>query len=325
MKLLQIVAILILINRLALAQDLSGFAGAFADIGFGSRPAALGNAFVGLSNDVNSITWNPAGVSKLTTMQSCFSFTSLLGLINYNYLAFGMPLNEGQGLGVGLIASGDDALREYTLNLAYSRKILIENLFVGVGVKLRYASFGKNSLTADDYVLFEPDEIQEGLMNQVKGSATGLGLDIGVLYDVNERIRVGLMFKDIYSPMFWNSSVDNPNKQAKGKYTELIPFEPTIGTAFNVSDNLLITTDYTSVLLKDVSDKLRTGVEIKMFKIVSIRGGMQQFLNNLKDEKYSFGLGLNVGLSKNMRVTVDYTYMLEQLANTQRFSLGLEF
>lgn len=306
------------------AQELSNFAGAFVDIGFGARPAALGNAFVGLANDVNCIVWNPAGISSIKKMQTAFTYTKLLGLVDYNYLAFSMPMKNDQGAGAALIVSGDAALREYTLNLGYSRKFLLDSLFIGFGFKLRYASFGNNSLNSSDYLLFEPDEISDGILNQVKGSAFGFGFDFGVLYHLNEKIKVGLMFRDIYSPLFWNSKVDNPDKKAKGKYSELIPFEPTIGTAFKVAEQITVVTDYTSVVRKDVSDKLRAGMEISMFKILSLRGGVQYFLNNEKDEKYSIGLGMNFGAGKERRIRLDYTFMMEELANSQRISIGLE-
>lgn len=306
------------------AQELSNFAGAFVDIGFGARPAALGNAFVGLSNDVNTVVWNPAGISTINKTQTAFTYTKLLGLVDYNYLAYSMPLKDGQGAGAALIVSGDAALREYTLNLGYSRKFWLDSLFIGFGVKLRYASFGNNSLNSSDYLLFEPDEISDGILNQVKGSAFGFGIDFGVLYRLNERINVGLMFRDIYSPLFWNSKVDNPDKKAKGKYSELIPFEPTIGTAFRVTEQITVVTDYTSVVRKDVSDKLRAGMEISLLKILSLRGGVQYFLNNEKDEKYSFGMGINFGAGKERRIRLDYTFMMEELANSQRISIGLE-
>jgi len=306
------------------AQELSNFAGAFVDIGFGARPAAMGNAYVGLANDVNSIVWNPAGISSIKKMETAFTYTKILGLVDYNYLAFSMPLKDGQGAGAALIVSGDAALREYTLNLGYSRKFLLENLYVGFGVKFRYASFGNNSLNAGDYLLFESDEIAEGMLNQVKGSAAGFGIDFGVLYSLSEQIKVGLMFRDIYSPLYWNSKVDNPNKKTKGKYSELIPFEPTIGTAFKVAEQIVLTTDYTSVVRKDVSDKLRAGLEASLFKVFVVRAGVQYFLNNENDEKYSIGMGLNFGAGKERRMHLDYTYMIEEFANSQRVSIGLE-
>ena len=54
---------------------------AFLKVEGGSRPAALGGAFVGLANDINTIFWNPAGLTaihdrELTAMQH-FSFADI--------------------------------------------------------------------------------------------------------------------------------------------------------------------------------------------------------------------------------------------------------
>ena len=45
-------------------HDGAGTAGAaFLKIEGGSRPAGLGGAFTGLANDINTIFWNPAGLT----------------------------------------------------------------------------------------------------------------------------------------------------------------------------------------------------------------------------------------------------------------------
>jgi len=53
----------------------------FLEIEGGSRPAGLGGAFAGLANDINTIFWNPAGLTavhdrELTAMQH-FSFADI--------------------------------------------------------------------------------------------------------------------------------------------------------------------------------------------------------------------------------------------------------
>ncbi len=63
-------------------NDGAGTAGAaFLKIESGSRPAGLGGAFTGLANDINTIFWNPAGLTavhdrELTAMQH-FSFAEI--------------------------------------------------------------------------------------------------------------------------------------------------------------------------------------------------------------------------------------------------------
>jgi len=40
-------------------------AGAFDRIGIGARPKGMGDAFTAISDDGNSIYWNPAGIARI--------------------------------------------------------------------------------------------------------------------------------------------------------------------------------------------------------------------------------------------------------------------
>ena len=83
----QIVMALLIITAAApsVHADINDGAGtvgaAFLKIEGGSRPAGLGGAFAGLANDINTIFWNPAGLTavhdrELTAMQH-FSFAEI--------------------------------------------------------------------------------------------------------------------------------------------------------------------------------------------------------------------------------------------------------
>jgi hypothetical protein len=307
------------------AGDLSGISGAFADIGFGARPVGMGGAYTAVANDVNSILWNPAGLSHLSMNQVTFTQTKQLGLVNYQYLAGAMPLSgkNNNAIGLALITCGDKVLREFTLQTSYSQTA--GPLQIGASLKMRYASFGNNTLNSGEFPVFDDDEIQEGILNQVSGSAYGFGFDIGLQYPLAKQVTLGLMLKDIYSPVFWDSKVNNPDKKAKGKYSELIPFQPVIGAAFRLSDDVTVAGDYIQATQAEVSNKLRFGIEGTLFDILSLRGGMQNYINNENDEKYIAGVGLNLGVIKDLKVMIDYSYMIEKIANTQRFSLSVEF
>lgn len=81
----QIAMALLIITASAHAANIHDGAGTtgtpFLKIEGGSRPAGLGGAFVGLANDINTIFWNPAGLTaihdrELTAMQH-FSFADI--------------------------------------------------------------------------------------------------------------------------------------------------------------------------------------------------------------------------------------------------------
>lgn len=316
--------ILLFCSGSILSQDLSGISGAFVDIGFGARPVSMGSAYVALANDVNSVLWNPAGLTSIDKKQAAFSFTNQYGLLNYHYVAFTTPLkSEYNGIGGAIIYSADDALSEMTFQIGYALRF--EKLSLGLSIKYRRASFGNNTISDADYLIFEPDEIEEGRLNQVNGSGNGVGFDVGLQYSFNDRITLGVMFRDIYSPVFWNSSVDNEAVKSKGSYSELIPFEPILGTAIKVSDDITMTTDYAPAVGSEMNDKFRTGIEARFFELLYLRGGYQNYVNNFPDDKFVLGFGVDVNVLTELNVLVDYAFMIEELANTHRFSIAFEF
>jgi len=325
MKIKYLIPIIVAVFSLnGLPQGSSGISASFVDIGFGSRPMGMGGAFTGLANDINALMWNPAGLVSLQSKQAAFSFTNQLNLIQYHFLAFGMPLSADQGLGLGLIYSGDKAMTEMTFQAGYAISFL-KDFSAGVNLKYRYSSFGKNSLDPSEFQVFEQDEIQEGISDQVKGSGSGFGLDLGLLYRLNQQVQFGLMVKDIYSPIYWNSRVDNTAKQAKGSYSELIPTEVSLGTSLHLIDNITFNVDFSPSVYKDVSSKLSSGIEAKLVNVIFLRTGFQHYPGVESNEKYMFGLGLDLKQVFDLSLLVDYSYMIENLANTQRFSLGFSF
>ncbi len=308
---------------LTIAQDLSGIPGVFADIGFGARPVGMGGAYVGLASDVHSVIWNPAGLAEQKTKQAAFTYTNQLDIVDYHYFAVSYPLNNDKALGVAIISAGDEALREWTLQAAYARKIW--GFSLGVALKLRYASFGNNTLSPDDLIIFEPDEIEEGISNQVYGEAPGFGFDIGFLYDVTDKMKLGVMLRDIYSPVMWDSKTNNELKPAKGSYTETVPFEAIIGASFRAIPQLVFAGDFSPALYPDANGKFSAGMEAKLFNVLMLRAGTQYYINNEDDEKFVIGTGLDMRVIKDLGVLIDFAYTFEEIDNSLRFSLGIEF
>ena len=163
------------------AQKLSNIPGSFVDVGFGTRPVSMGFAFVGLANDENSTYWNPAGLGQLDEYKAGFSQTDQLGLITYNYFSILVPIPiKGHSLGVSVISSGDDAMKELSVHAGYGLKVNIISL--GIALKYRNVSFGNNTLKRSDYIVFTEEEITTGLGQQVSGDANGYGVDVGLMF-----------------------------------------------------------------------------------------------------------------------------------------------
>ncbi|MCE1188418.1 MAG: hypothetical protein LWX56_04690 [Ignavibacteria bacterium] len=324
MKMKKIILFVLLAVTGVYAQ-LSSIPAAFVDVGIGARPAAMGGAYTGLADDINGLLWNPAGLTDLQEKQASFSYAKVFGLIGYNMVSFGMPAKfdaAQQGIGAALLSSGDEALRELTIIVGYAR--YVGPVSVGINLKFRHASFGNNTLDREDYKIFTDDEFNLGLLNQVTGSANGFGVDFGAMYAIDERIKIGVLLRDCVAPVSWDSKVQNPDAHTKGQYTENLPLELLIGTSFKASKEFTVTADYQPSLDKEVYNTIRGGAELKLWNFLLVRAGLQNVINDLDDEKYTFGFGFKVKLG-NSFVLFDYTHLVEKLDNSNRIAVGINF
>ncbi len=314
--------VLLLSSVTMFGQELSGISGSFVDLGFGTRASGMGNAFTAQSDDANSVFWNPGGLVASEKIKIDFNYINQLGIIPYSSLGAVIPIGKKDAVGAGLIYSGDAALKELTFVAGYARKL--GDLTVGANLKYRYASFGKNNFSAGDYTVFDNGEITEGEQNKIFGSGNGFGMDLGVKYSLSKSVTLGLVVKDILSPFYWNSENKNTLNPARGEYNEAMPIKTIAGFSFNSHTGFIVNGDYQPAILKDEINVIRFGAEYTVFDIISFRAGTQQFINSLPDEKYSFGVGFAYGLG-GLKVLANYAYVLEQLANTSRFSIGVNF
>lgn len=303
------------------AQDLSGIPASFVDLGFGTRAAGMGNAFIASANDANAVFWNPAGIMSSGNLQFEFNYLNQLQLVPYSSLGGVIPLRENtDGVGAGLIYSGDDAMKEFTFILGYARNI--GKFSVGANLKYRYASFGNNGFNAGDYQVFDQNEIAQGEATQVFGSGNGFGLDLGAIYRMSDAVNIGVVIKDALAPFKWSSDTKSETQKPKGDYNEAMPIQALIGVSVHPFKTLYVNADFKPAFLNDVSNVFYFGAEYTFMEIFSVRAGTVQMLNSIDDEKYNFGMGVKYSFG-GITAMANYAYVIEELGNTSRFSLGI--
>ncbi|MDD5209144.1 MAG: PorV/PorQ family protein [Elusimicrobiales bacterium] len=80
----------------------------FLQLGVGARPAAMGETFAGVADDVNSIYWNPAGLAGLERREATLSHALWLEGITYSNGACALPLRKGTiGVAFNVLNTGD--------------------------------------------------------------------------------------------------------------------------------------------------------------------------------------------------------------------------
>ncbi len=299
--------ILVLLTvRFASAQELANIAGAFVDIGFGARPMGLGGAYIAVADDADALFWNPAGVAALNGQVASFFYTRQFNLIPYTFAAYanGMP-DKNWGHSEALLVSGDDALRETTLlfSVAYDLDLLVDGLKIGATFKYKNATFGNNP---------------NGGEGQVRGSAVGLGMDIGALCPLSSKFTAGLVLKNLFDFLSWNSS-------AMGMYSQGSPLRLLGGIAMRPGHNLLISVDLEKSLYSDTRDRLSVGVEKRIFNMLAFRSGVFQNMVAAADMNYNFGFGFQYALANNVLFAVDAAYLVQEINNSLRFSFTVRF
>lgn len=74
----------------------------FLKVAQGVRPAALGEAYTGLAEGLDTLTWNPAGLAVLENPAATFMHTAWVQETSTEYLAYGMPLGDAGAFAAGL-------------------------------------------------------------------------------------------------------------------------------------------------------------------------------------------------------------------------------
>lgn len=154
--------------------------GQFLKIANGARPAAMGEAYTGAADDVNSIMWNPAGLAGVNSFQQTLSYNSWFEGIGISYLGLACPLQTSSAFGFGLeyVSMGEIGRANNTggdmgtygasdllFVLSYGRKLRTK-LDVGANIKI----------------------IQSKIES---AGATGMAADIGMMYHVQPRLQLG--------------------------------------------------------------------------------------------------------------------------------------
>ncbi|MFH1612533.1 MAG: hypothetical protein ABIB46_02190 [bacterium] len=291
------------------------FVGMFADIGYGARPVGMGGAFVAVSDDVNALVWNNAGLAY-APKEIIFMCTAQFNIVPYTFMACSVPCanKKNMGMGFGMITSGDSLLRESTLLIGCGLEMndFLSKLFMkkistnflisnGFTFKLRFISVGQNL---------------EKHVDKSTGSGLGFGTDWGFLIKFNEKFNMGLNLKDLFSPIFCNSNM-------QGSYTEFILPTNSIGLKYMFKKNVLVSIEL------DNFRWVKLGNELNFNKYFVLRSGFILLPQGKSFRQiYSIGGGIKFPLKseKNMYSQLDVSYNIDGvLPNTSKFSLNLIF
>jgi hypothetical protein len=179
MKRLNIILFLSLGCGTAFASEPGTTAADFLKLGVGPRAIAMGNAQVGLADDVYATYWNPAGLARLQTPEAGFVQNQYVENISEQYAAFAYPnptfgtlagdityLNVGtfpgydaSGSPIGEVGANDMAAGLSYAHAIYRDRRLGEELsvgFTGRMIRERLDTVSATAFAGDAGILFKP-------------------------------------------------------------------------------------------------------------------------------------------------------------------------
>lgn len=216
--------LLLLLAALLAARGAASAAGtssaSFLNIGWGARPAALGEAFTAAADDADALYWNPAGLVYLKRLQQAFNHNNWIEGINVEHASFAVRRDKlsvlGAGIGyvnIGDIERGDkygNAVGFYSANdmvflFSYAR-VLKPKLSGGATFKI----------------------IRERIESD---SAMTFALDAGGVYELNSRVKLGATLRNLGMGI------------KLAKTAGPMPLSLRLGAGYQLRKDLLLTSD----------------------------------------------------------------------------------
>ena len=270
----------------------------FLKIDSGARSEGMGGAFTAVADDVDTLTYNPAGLALLKQPELGYLHMLYLADIGYNFGGAALPLPAGEdtfGLGLGLVNLGTPTFDStYGLAPAVSAGDNAILLALAYRVKdvLAFGATGK-------YIL----------RNLATYSANALGGDAGVLFTPGPHFRAGLVLLNVGQSVQFISEADP------------LPTIVRLGLAYQILDvphhSLLVSAD-NGYELGSSSYVGAAGAEYWYDKTLALRVG---YTGDAFEQHFTAGAGINVD-----PVEFDYAYApMGTLGDTHRFSLIVRF
>jgi len=226
----------------------------FLTFPMGARSIGMGRAFTGISDDIQAIVWNPAGLALLDRMEvsysrlDSFEFESLEGMsgINNNLISVGFPVEKYGSFGFSLEIQnyGETVITDAT------------GIVLGVESDRGYVFYGT-------YATPIFDKLDVGFdFKYLRVSFTGMGgnprrgstsaIDIGGLYRPlqNVPLQVGVAFRNLGFPLQFEDEFQK----------DPLPRRLVVGVGYDIAQHILRSDQLSLLVSTDIKFRKTSGV-----------------------------------------------------------------
>ncbi|MBN1308262.1 MAG: hypothetical protein JXA18_10120 [Chitinispirillaceae bacterium] len=259
-----------------------------------ARPAALANAYVAASDDAYGVLYNPAGMAWVAGPEAVLAYQYRFGLDNFA-ASYANKATREIGFGQALLYRAD---RERLMTEMYFVSAFAYK-FNRLPSFLRPFSLGANVKVLGNRVKSTSD-ISPG------GSSLGVGLDVGLLWELSDQIRYGLLFRDVPVLNYWK------NVTTGMRYFEAQPSALLMGGTFQAGYSTFLIAEGQFPLYNDQPWKMAGGLEHEFFNLFFLRVGLQREIMAPYKTPWKitggFGLKVNAEQLAGKRFSLDGSY-----------------
>jgi len=309
----------------ASAQDKYKYAGEFLNVGAGARALGMGGAFVAVADDATTTYWSPGGLPSLKSRELSFMYCQQFqSLVKTNFISYVHPQTKWGAFGISWLRLGvEDIPKTGYIDINQNNMQDFDDKNEN-GVKDPGELYIEHPIQVGSF-----DDIEDGIfltygkklseifsvglnIKYIKQSlssntSTGIGFDIGALYEIFEGFRLGVNLQDVTkTKLKWDSVT---------KHEDIIPFSVKFGVAYIKPIQplkSLLTLSWS--LDTKYNTEMHYGVEWWLLNTLALRIGMNV-------DELSAGVGLKISAFQ-----VDYAFIgHDDLGNTHRISTSVKF
>lgn len=274
----------------------------FLKVGVGARGSGMGEAQSAVVEDVSSLYWNPAGLSRMRFQEVSLMHYSLVEGIRFQQLSYGVPTQKRGTFGVGVNVMDYGSISAFDTGGVPNGAVDASNLLITASWANMLHQKSKLSLGLN----------AKYLRSDLAGFKAAVPMaDVGLLLPFETGRLRGLRL---------SAGLRNVGPAIKfDREASALPRQFVFGTGFTaLGGNLTVALD--TIKPNDNDLYVATGLEYRIFDMLQLRAGYNT-LSNLVGNGLSYGIGL-----KFTQWNVDYAFVpFGSLGNTNRISVGVRF